>query len=1031
MAKTSSTSMWRHSAIAIAVGLCVASGATYAQSNTTGDIFGQVAAPQGVTIVVESLSTGVKRIITPDANGRFIANSLPPGNYKITQMVNGATVGTLTGVEVSVGKAREVAFAAGGSQVVQVTGKLARIDVGSSDNSTVFTSKQLDAIPLANKDINGIVGLAANTVKADSRYAGGVSIGGGGPSENAYYINGFPVTNALTQLGSIELPFGAIQQAQVLTGGYGAEFGRSVGGVVNVITKSGSNEWHGGVSASTEPNSLRSTPKSIYYPKVGQPTDGGIYLDRAGNTRSETTVGGYIGGPIVQDKLFFFVAVDQTSSKTGVVNSTPEGSGLGQTGWLQSENKNNRYLGKFDWYLTEDNRLELTLLGDNYKTTDNYSGYDYATGAPTTYSYSEYTKNIGSTTPGVGGDAQILKFSSNLNQDLLLSVLYGQSQSKHTQSFNFAPTLPTVFYNSTNRSIDPRVLGGGDPPTPGNPLPGGTTGVPDGAKDTTKSLRLDLEYQIGDHLVRLGVDENRLKSRNAGESRIGGSYFRYSRIAQFNPGSIIDNGTKTNLLGGQTQSLLAAGATPINGFYYAAAQFVFDDATNADSDQSAQYIEDRWQVSKDLLVTAGLRNESFKNKNGDGETFLSVKNFFSPRLAASWNVNGDSSLKVYGSAGRYSLQIPTHVAVRGASRSLNTTQYFLYTGVDGTSAAPTGLTSVTTAYSANNEYNQAKDPRSVADQDIKPTYQDEMTLGIEKALTPDLIGGVKVTYRQLKATIDDFCDYRPIDAYAAANGIAITNPIYPFGCATINPGSPATLYLDTKGDGNVTQFNLSAADIGLPKPKRTYLAVDLSLEHPFKDNWYGKVTYTYAKSKGNTEGQTKSDNAQTDVAVTSTWDFAELMEGSYGYLPNDRKHSIKTYGYYQMTPELTVGAALAIESGRPKNCFGDYGGTGTDIGGGAYGPVFFYCDGKLSPRGTAGRLPWSHTLDMNAVYKPEGIKGLGLRVDVLNVLNAQTTQVIDEAHDSISNFGGINPAYGRTISYTAPRTVRFTASYDF
>jgi len=324
-----------------------------------------------------------------------------------------------------------------------------------------------------------------------------------------------------------------------------------------------------------------------------------------------------------------------------------------------------------------------------------------------------------------------------------------------------------------------------------------------------------------------------------------------------------------------------------------------------------------------------------------------MKSFISPRLAAAWDVMGDSSLKVYGSAGRYSLQIPTHVAVRGASRSTFTDQRFAYTGVDPVTGAPTGVRALSDPFSGNNEYGQRKDPRAVAAQDMKPTYQDELTLGVEKALTAKFSGGVKVTYRQLKATIDDFCDQRPIDAFAAANGINNAN-YGGFGCATINAGDANTLLVDYGNNGTFTRVPLSAADIGLPKAKRTYFALDFFLEHPFSDGWYGRVSYTYSKSKGNTEGQTKSDNAQTDVAVTSTWDFKELMEGSYGYLPNDRRHQIKGFGYYQVTPEWAFGATTVAESGRPKNCFGDYNGTGACRGASAWTPT--RCTSRHSPK---------------------------------------------------------------------------------
>ncbi len=260
--------MWRHSAIAVAVGLCVASGASFAQSNATGNIFGQVQSAAGVTVVIENTDTGLKRTLTPDASGRFVANSLPTGSYKATLYRNGAPAGTAENIVVSIGQGSEIAFAAAATQTVQVVGKVAKIDVSSSNNGSTFTAKQLDALPIA-RNVDAIIQLAPNTTRADPRYSGGASIGGGAPSENSYYINGFPVTNPLSQLGASELPFGAVGQAQVLSGGFGAEFGRSIGGVVNITTKSGTNQWEAGVSASMAPNALRSTSRDILYPVTG------------------------------------------------------------------------------------------------------------------------------------------------------------------------------------------------------------------------------------------------------------------------------------------------------------------------------------------------------------------------------------------------------------------------------------------------------------------------------------------------------------------------------------------------------------------------------------------------------------------------------------------------------------------------------------------------------------------------------------------------------------------------------------------
>ena len=109
-----------------------------------------------------------------------------------------------------------------------------------------------------------------------------------------------------------------------------------------------------------------------------------------------------------------------------------------------------------------------------------------------------------------------------------------------------------------------------------------------------------------------------------------------------------------------------------------------------------------------------MRNEQIENQNGDKEKFLNMKNQIAPRLAASWDVNGDSSLKVFGSAGRYSVQIPTHMAVRGAGRSTLHAPDFTYTGIDSHRPAnrPDAIDTSRSRRTAST--GQKKDPLSVA-----------------------------------------------------------------------------------------------------------------------------------------------------------------------------------------------------------------------------------------------------------------------------------------------------------------------------
>jgi hypothetical protein len=548
-----------------------------------------------------------------------------------------------------------------------------------------------------------------------------------------------------------------------------------------------------------------------------------------------------------------------------------------------------------------------------------------------------------------------------------------------------------------------------------------------GAEDQIKSNRVDLEWRLGRHTLRAGLDDNKLTSINAGDITAGGGVWSYRRGT---PGSTATLGNERVVIGAGAP----AGSLAAQGYYVREA--ILNTATNTYSNQSAQFIEDRFQITPNILITGGLRVEQMKNLNGDRQTFLEVKNQLAPRLSASWDVNGDASFKVFGSAGRYSVQIPTHISVRGASRSLNTVQFFTYTGTDA-NGNPTGLKALTSApYSANNEYYQAKDPLTVTAVDIKPTYQDELTLGFEKAFSPNLNFGAKLTHRKLRQTIDDFCDGSIIDAWAARNKVSEAN-YDGFGCASFNPGEDNKFLVDFNNANPAlagkthTEVNLSAAEMGFPKAKRTYTALDLFAEHPYRNGWYARVNYTLSRSYGNTEGQTLSDVGQTDVAATQTWDFPAIMEYAEGLLPGNRTHQIKAYGFYDVTPEWSVGGNFLAASGRPRSCLGEYvqaDGTLTNFG---YGSSFHFCDYKPAPRGSAGRLPWDIRTDLNIAYKPAMLKGLAIKLDVFNLFNKQTAQAMDEQYTDATNTNTVASTYGRVLYWTQPRSVRLGAEYNF
>jgi hypothetical protein len=271
-------------------------------------------------------------------------------------------------------------------------------------------------------------------------------------------------------------------------------------------------------------------------------------------------------------------------------------------------------------------------------------------------------------------------------------------------------------------------------------------------------------------------------------------------------------------------------------------------------------------------------------------------------------------------------------------------------------------------------------------------------------------------------------------------------------CKIINPGKANTL-LFTDPAGNYIKANISAEQFGLPKLKRSYRGVDLFMEHPLRDGWYGKIDYTLSWNKGNAEGMLYSDSGQPDVAVTANWDSPELMSGAYGYLPNDRRHQIKFFGFYEFSPEWRVSGTLSSASGRPRSLAGTYGGGALlpveSIGSPApgrmpeltaddyhdsyviyNGPYYHWVNGEIAPRGVGGRLPWTTLLDVGVSYAPNYFKNqLKVGLDVFNLLNTVEVQSSVDQVRLANNV--INPTGGMPLSYSAGRSLRFSVRYDF
>ena len=402
-------------------------------------------------------------------------------------------------------------------------------------------------------------------------------------------------------------------------------------------------------------------------------------------------------------------------------------------------------------------------------------------------------------------------------------------------------------------------------------------------------------------------------------------------------------------------------------------------------------------------------------------------------------MNGDSSLKIYGNVGRYYLALPQSVGERAATQSTFTDQYFTYSGIDA-NGAPTGLTPVPTVdgapagpgpVSANGEFGTSPDPNTVASTNLKPQYQDEFIVGFDKTWGPNWSYGAKLTYRAIGTVIDDECD--PGVLYDKINSMGINADNYDlFGstyCRIFNPNSCNTFKVNALDGSDPILVTVSQADFNMPKVQRDYYGLDLYLDHPFDGTWSGRIDYTFSRSWGNAEGQVRSDIGQTDTSKTEDWDYWQLMSGARGYLANHRRHSLKARGAWQVTPEVSVGGTLLLQSGAPESCLGLFGPDQTNPGGG-YGSDYHWCRGKIATPG-ATTTPWLKQLDLNVVYRPMfADQKLAFKAQMFNVTNEQVA-LQTQPHLFNRPGSGVNNLYHAPLFYQTPRYVQIAVSYDF
>lgn len=1000
-------------ALALVLSACI--GTSFAQS-TSGNINGTATAEK---VQVKSLASGATREVTVGTDGRFSFSQLPTGTYEVTTFSGGSAVNT-TRVNVVAGQSTTASFASASSGAtsldtvnVRALGAANAIDLGSVESRTTFTADQLNSLPVG-RDITSVSLLTPGTV-ASSGYFGPASFGGASAAENSYYVNGFNVTNLYDSLSFSEIPYQAIDQLDVQTGGYGARYGFSTGGVTSVNVKRGTNEWKGGVSWTGAPDSLRESAPDAYY------NDGSLFRSYDKNSSSSNVYSVWAGGPLIEDKLFVFAMGQFSGSKTTsfsnrgsqyTTNGRPPSTAALSTTAYDYESKTPYWLLKLDYYLNESNHFEYTGFDNSRRYSYDY--YDAAYSDATSSGEPAKTNYSGELVGKSGGQTDVFKWTSYLTDNLTGSLQYGQMRNQSSQH-TISPDGVMGYYNGDINSPDgacPYVLDyRSETGATGRKIGCAVNSTVDmfGGRNERKGTRLDFDWQLGNHKIGFGYSDEKWTS-NQGTSYSGGALWYLED----------DYANRVNFRNG--------GSIEIK--------------------QKSWYLQDNWQITDNFMLYAGIRNDSFDNKNSDGISFVKQDDIWQPRAGFSWDVLGDGSSKLYGSVGRYSLPIAANVALRAASASYYLDEYYTYSGVN-----EYGAPIVTGRYEdgafdsvVNGESGVTPDPRAVASKGLKPYTQDEVILGYQQQISSSIdfldawTLGIKATYRRANKVIDDTCDSRSLYNAAAAAGYDLSNwddewtvPEGLPGCWIYNPGSDLTVTLDVDGDGTTEEITVPGATLG-PKAKRTYKAVTLSADKQ-TERWYASMSYTWSKLEGNYEGLVKSTNGQDDTGTTSDFDFAEIMYGADGYLFNDHRHSFKLYGGFKFTDEWSVGVNILAQSGAPKSCLGGgWGSFGTEYG---YTGVFHSCTpgaDDITPVGTAGRTPWQFTVSPNITYTPDWLEGLSAQISVINAFNNIKPL---QTYETIYGRPGAAPTtrtyynYGTPKYYNDPRYVRFQVQYDW
>lgn len=992
---------------AVALALAIGAALLRAQSNAEGGLFGRVIGASagelaGATAAIASVDTLHERVARVSASGTFESSNLPPGKYEVTLRLAGRVPLRQT-VEAGLGLTTlrfDLEDPAVKLSTFVVTGeKLSLVDVAGAEIGLGLTADTVKQLPVA-RDLTSVALLAPGVVAGETGYYAGdgspASFGGASQAENSYYLNGFNLTDFRRGLGFGTVPFEFFQEFQIATAGSSAEFGRATGGVVNAISKRGSNQYHAAVSIYWEPASLRENVPDSFR------ANGTLYLANSVGNAPSTGFGGgedrtanlEFSGPIVKNRLFFHGLYQQRDHRSEFISGTNQ--------YNFRSDRDPFVAAKVDWRMLPGHALEYTAFRDARTIVDRRFSYPLTAANFVLTRPAGLGANLGNNYSDRGGRAQIGRYAGRFGDDFALSALFGKS-TKNASNRSEASSQPYILNQSTSQVLS------------------GVASVTND-QDTRKAYRVDGRYDFTlrgiAHKLRFGYDREDNKAHSVNQYSGGGVAYVYQ-----------------NYTGGT----LANNATPPAGTTQIAQVLNFRVGGDFRVITGAFYAEDSIRLLSDrLTATAGLRSENFDNRNGQDKTFIKMSDQYAPRFSVAYDVNGDGLAKVHGSAGRSLLQIPAMANILMAGAETYYWDYFVLNSIGPNGAANLGPQVGNRVVIANGT---VPDVASIVNSNIAPMAQDEFSIGFERTLGKLWKCGVTAIYRDLQQVVEDAAIDAALLKYAKARGdtrFAARGSDY---YVLTNPGKPVTVAINLDEDANkdgvvnkqdqgadVTKekVTLTEADLGLPPAVRKYFSVALALNRVSDGKWFGQGSYVWSHSYGNYEGTVYSEIGQRE-GITSLFDQPGLTDGTFGDLPNDRRHVFKVNGGYHLTKQFLVSGNASVQSGRPISGLGLH---PSDAFARANGALSRYVGGVLFPRGAGGRAPWVKTLDFAAKYTPAwGREKVVFGVDAFNVFNFQGITGVYERAELSS--GATDTRYRRARTFQTPRYIRFGVAYTY